>query len=156
MNLLAPATRFPLVEGNGSARAVAVASDFAGLERCAYELFRQAAEDTQRSALARAREAALNPRRLEQSLPASGPPAIPLSYQLWLAYLLWLEEVLHALDCRPGEVSAVELGGLQALARARDRFLRAHQLCPRCHAVNPRPGLPPGAAARCRRCFQEI
>ena len=78
------------------------------------------------------------------------PVPIPLAYQLWLAHLLWLEEVLHTLDCRPGDVTAAELAGLQALSRARARFLQEHQFCSRCQAANPR------FAQRCRRCAQEF
>ena len=78
------------------------------------------------------------------------PVPIPLAYQLWLAHLLWLEEVLHTLDCRPGDVTAAELAGLQALGRARARFLQEHQFCSRCQAANPR------FAQRCRRCAQEF
>ena len=78
------------------------------------------------------------------------PVPIPLAYQLWLAHLLWLEEVFHTLDCRPGDVTAAELAGLQALSRARARFLQEHQFCSRCQAANPR------FAQRCRRCAQEF
>ena len=78
------------------------------------------------------------------------PVPIPLAYQLWLAHLLWLEEVLHTLDCRPGDVTAAEFAGLQALSRARARFLQEHQFCSRCQAANPR------FAQRCRRCAQEF
>ena len=81
---------------------------------------------------------------------ASNSGGIPLAYQLWLAHLLWLEEVLHTLDCRPGDVTAAELAGLQALSRARARFLQEHQFCSRCQAADPR------FAQRCRRCAQEF
>ena len=81
---------------------------------------------------------------------ASNSGGIPLAYQLWLAHLLWLEEVLHTLDCRPGDVTAAELAGLQALSRARARFLQEHQFCSRCQTANPR------FAQRCRRCAQEF
>lgn len=157
MNLPAPLSRFPPADGNGSARAVAVCSDFAGLERFTYQLFCRAADETlwpPRSA-GRLAAAAVNPSRLQNRLQDSAPPPVPLAYQLWLSYLLWLEEVLHALDCGPADVSGVELGGLQALARARARFLRTHQVCPRCEGVNPRTGTAPGGTARCRRCLQE-
>lgn len=97
-----------------------VAADYAGLERFAYELFTQAAQEAPARQPARLRAAALDPDRLAR--PGS-PSAVPLAYRLWLGHLLWLEEVLHTLDCRPAEVTGVELAGLQAVARARARFL---------------------------------
>ena len=100
-----------------SARPQPVATDFAGLERFAFELFTRTAGEPDD---ARRRAAALDPGRLGALDPAS---AVPLAYRLWLAHLLWLEEVLHTLDCRPADVTGVELAGLQALARARARFL---------------------------------
>jgi hypothetical protein len=39
------------------------------------------------------------------------------------------------------------------VARARSRFLRAHQFCPHCEAVNARIR---SGDARCRRCHQEL
>ncbi|MBI4461752.1 MAG: hypothetical protein HY653_02495, partial [Acidobacteria bacterium] len=98
----------------------------------------------------RLRAAALNPERLQETLAAAAPPPIPLPYRLWLGHLLWLEDVLHTLDCRPADLTAAELAGLQALARARARFLRAYELCPACGAPNPR------FTQRCRRCHQEL
>ncbi|MGH9804940.1 MAG: hypothetical protein ACRD4D_07190 [Candidatus Acidiferrales bacterium] len=66
--------------------------------------------------------------------------------------MLWLEEALRALGAPPREVTGVELAGLQALGRARTRFLESHQVCRRCEHVNPR-----GAASlRCRRCSAEL
>lgn len=105
-----------------------VAADYAGLERFAYELFTQAAQEAPARQPARLRAAALDPDRLTKK--QESPEAvlstrfpIPLAYRLWLGHLLWLEEVLHTLDCRPAEVTGVELAGLQAVARARARFL---------------------------------
>jgi hypothetical protein len=149
-------SRFPLADGNGSARAVSVCADPAGLERYAYELFCRAAEETTAAPLRGRKprlEAALNPARLKQAAQTATAP-VPLPYQLWIAHLLWLEEALHTLDWRPGDLTAVELAGLQALSRARARFARSHQFCPHCEAVNPRPR---GSthATRCRRCHQE-
>ena len=97
-----------------------VAADYAGLERFAYELFTQAAQEVPARQPARLRAAALDPDRLAR---AGSLSAVPLAYRLWLGHLLWLEEVLHTLDCRPAEVTGVELAGLQAVARARARFL---------------------------------
>lgn len=138
-----------------------VTTDLPAIERFAYELFCQAGDQTRESPQrppARLTAAALNPERLQQEFQSPEEPRasgrgrspIPLAYQLWLAHLLWLEDVLHTLDCRPAEVTSVELAGLQALARARACFLRSHQVCPHCDAVNPR------LAQRCRRCRQEL
>jgi len=131
-----------------------VAADSAALERFAFELFCGAAEATPPDGrqTARLRAAAITPARLEDQLNRSAdaaPPAIPLAYRLWLAHLLWLEEVLHTLDSRPAEVTAAELAGLQAVARARAQFLRAYEFCPRCQAPNRR------GSARCRHCHSE-
>jgi hypothetical protein len=151
-------TRFPLAEGNGSARAVAVCADAGGLERFAYDLFHQAAEETagppQAATGSPRLAAALNPERLQQAAQRSRPSQVPVAYQLWISHLLWLEEVLRTLDWRPGDLTAVELAGLQAVGRARARFARSHQVCPHCEAVNPRTR---GArSARCRRCREEF
>lgn len=125
----------------------AASSDFAGLERYAYRLLCRTTDEPHRAGRGQARRAAaLDPQRLERAEPA--PPPVPLAYQLWLGYLLWLEEALRALGAPPGDVSGVELAGLQALGRARQRFLQSHQLCPRCQGVAPRGS----AATRCRRC----
>ncbi len=90
----------------------------------------------------------------------TGLSFIPLAYRLWLAHLFWLEDVLHTLDCRPSDVTGVELAGLQAVARARARFLQTHDFCPHCQAANPRWGLPKlrdaSSPPRCRRCHQEL
>jgi ribosomal protein L40E len=162
------------------------ASDPIAVERYAYQLFLQAADESARPARS-AKGGACTARsntpsghggtcpersrgsRAEKSVgrrpategvrgkPDRVPPVsasnsggIPLAYQLWLAHLLWLEEVLHTLDCRPGDVTAAELAGLQALSRARARFLQEHQFCSRCQAANPR------FAQRCRRCAHEF
>jgi hypothetical protein len=131
--------------------AIAASADFAGLERYAYRLLCQTAENGHRTGRSAARRAAaLDPQRLERNVDA--PPAVPLAYQLWLSYLLWLEEALRALGAPPRNFSGVELAGLQALARARTRFLDSHQACPRCHAVSRRSL----AVARCRRCGYEL
>lgn len=147
---------------NGAAHGVTAASDFAGLEHFAYVLFCWAAEESAESpgAAGRARTrletAALDPRRVASDTPARPDRNIPLAYQLWLAYLFWLEEVVRALDCCPRDISSVELAGLQAVARARARFLRTHQVCPRCEALNSRTTAATGGTARCRRCLQEL
>lgn len=130
---------------------VAASADFAGLERYAYRLLCQTTDARQRAGRSAARRAAaLDPQRLERAVEST--PPVPLAYQLWLSYLLWLEEALRALGAPPRDVSGVELAGLQALARARSRFLESHQVCPRCEHVNPR-GL---ASSRCRRCSAEL
>ena len=147
---------------NGAARGITAASDFTGLEHFAYVLFCWAAEDSAESprapdrARARLEAAALDPQRVASDAPARSERSIPLAYQLWLAYLFWLEEVIRTLDCCPRDISSVELAGLQAVARARARFLRTHQVCPRCEALNPRNAVTTGHRARCRRCFQEL
>lgn len=148
-------SRFPLADSDGSTRAVAACADRAGLEHFAYQLFCQAAEQSARSprTTARLTAAAINPQRLKETAPpTSAAPPIPLAYQLWISHLLWLEEVLETLDCRPSELTSAELAGLQAVARARARFLHSHQVCPHCQGVNPRSG----EAARCRRCHREL
>lgn len=146
-------SRFPLADGNGSARAVSVCTDPSGLERYAYQLFCRAAEETtdapQRSRNPRL-QAALNPARVKKATQTTTAP-VPLPYQLWIAHLLWLEEVLHTLDWGPQSLTAVELAGLQALSRAREHFARSHRFCPHCEAVNPRSA----GTTRCRRCHQE-
>lgn len=147
MNSLAPISSSP--------RTVPVCADAAGIERFAYQLFCQAGEPSGRVSRSATRltAAALDPQRLQEAAQkAPEHTTIPLAYQLWISHLLWLEDVLHTLECRPAELTAVELAGLQALARARSRFLRSHQFCPHCDAVNPRTR----SAARCRRCQQEM
>jgi len=147
MNSLAPIPSSP--------RPVPVCADTGGIERFAYQLFCQAGEDGARRSRSATRlaAAALDPQRVEEAARnASEQATIPLAYQLWISHLLWLEDVLHTLECRPAELTAVELAGLQALARARSRFLRSHQFCPHCDAVNPRTR----SAARCRRCQKEL
>ncbi len=136
-----------------------VAADLPGIERFAYWLFAGAARPSARSAARSSRltAAALDPARLQRSSAPPESPAIPLAYRLWLSHLLWLEEVLHTLDCRPADVAAVELAGLQAVARARARFLETHQFCPHCQAPNPRWSRTGAASpARCRSCRREI
>ena len=129
----------------------AASADLTGLERYAYRLLCQTADDRPRTGRKAARQAAaLDPQRLERAGETS--PPVPLAYQLWLSYLLWLEEALRALGAPPAEVSSVELAGLQALGRARNRFLQSHTICPRCEALNPRGS----AATRCRRCSTEL
>lgn len=129
---------------------VPVAADLAGLEHFAYALFAQAAGAPLAEPPGRLAAAALDPERIQEATDTlETHPDIPLAYRLWLAHLVWLEEVLHTLDCRPAEVTAAELAGLQALARARARFLRAYEFCPRCQTAGPR------GAGRCRRCRTE-
>jgi len=149
--------RFIPATGNGSAHTVSVCSNPVALERFAYQLFHHAAQETARPPQATGATrlaAALNPARLQQAGPDPQPAPVPVAYQLWLSHLLWLEEVLQTLDWRPHDLTAVELAGLQALARARARFARTHQLCPHCEAVNPR--APSARPAHCRRCRQEF
>ncbi len=120
------------------------------LERYAYLFFLRAAETAVPSAgqSSRLRAAALDPRRMQEVV--APRPRVPLAAQLWLGYLLWLEETLQTLSAGLADVSAAELAGLFALARARSRFLREHRFCPHCEAPNPRP------ARRCRRCQKEF
>jgi len=145
------------------------ASDAAALERHAYALFAQAAEETAQRSVRRTAQrnrlhaAALRPLRVAaQETGESAGTRVPFAYQLWLAHLLWLEEVAQTLACRPADLTAAELAGLLALARARARFLRNHPFCPRCDAANPRlpavEGLSAGegTARRCRVCSQEF
>lgn len=130
---------------------LAASADFAGLERYAYQLLCQTVDARPRPSRQAARAAAaLDPERLARAGESSTP--VPLAHQLWLSYLLWLEEALRALGAPPRDVSGVELAGLQALGRARNRFLQSHTLCPRCEQVNPRAS----AATRCRRCSAEL
>ena len=146
-----------------------VTTDFAGVEHFAYRLFARATrEDSPPPRQAsRLHAAALNPSRIQENLgspevaaPGDARQSIPLAYRLWLAHLFWLEDVLHTLDCRPSDVTGVELAGLQAVARARARFLQTHDFCPHCQAANPRWGLPKlrdgSSPPRCRRCHQEL
>jgi len=130
--------------------AFAASSDFAGLERYAYRLLCETTVQRRNGNSTARRAAALDPQRLERA--DEKTPPVPLAYQLWLSYLLWLEEALRALGAEPRDVSGVELAGLQALGRARTRFLESHQVCPHCEHINPR-----GAtASRCRRCSGEL
>lgn len=140
-------------------RPIPAPADLSALESHAYTLFCHAAEETAREPRRVARLAgAVDPARLEAShrRPRTAGPAllatVPLAHQLWLSHLLWLEEVIHTIECRAAELTAAELAGLQAVARARARFLREHRICPHCDAVNPRFS----RGARCRRCHQEL
>ena len=135
-------------------RPIPAAVDVPALEGFAYQLFRLAAEETAREPKRRARltATAINPSRVSAVPEIQGSLSIPLSFQLWLSHLLWLEEVVHTLECRPADLTAVELAGLQAVARARARFLRQHRICPHCDGVNPRLT----ADKRCRRCHEEL
>ncbi|MFQ5695644.1 MAG: hypothetical protein ACE5HB_06615, partial [Terriglobia bacterium] len=132
------------------------------LERAAYQLFCQAAGNAAEPRThARLTAAALDPRRLQEQLEHRESPeevpgtrsSTPLAYRLWLAHLLWLEGILHTLDCRPADISASELAGVQALSRARARFLRSHQFCPRCGAANKSLLT---ASSRCHHCHQPL
>ncbi len=127
------------------------AADTPAIERYGYQLFCDAAEAIAERPNARARRAAaaLDPKRLQPST-GSAAPAVPLAFQVWISHLLWLEETLERLNSRAEEITAAEMAGLTALARARSRFTREHRLCPHCEAVNPR------AATRCRRCGKEF
>lgn len=154
---------------------LAIPTDLAGIERFAYQLFSRAADEPPRpfgvaqgepaGPAARLQAAALDPARLQRDFEKQSESpeevlgtrsSIPLAYRLWLAHLLWLEAVLHTLDCRPADLTAAELAGLQAVARARARFLRTHEFCPHCDAVNPRWTGASGPASRCRHCHQEL
>ncbi len=131
------------------------AVDVPAIENFAFQLFRFAAEETARQPRLQARlaAAAIAPERVravDAHPPGSLP--IPLPFQLWLSHLLWLEEVVQTLECRPADLTAAELAGLQAVSRARARFLREHRICPHCDAVNPRLT----ASKRCRRCHEEL
>lgn len=138
--------------------------DLVALEDFAYRLLCEAgpeASGATPAALPRLRASALNPARLERS-PATSDAApsrtdsglrgkpIPLAYEIWLGYLLDLDTQLHYLQFGAPALTALELRGLQALARARARFLRQHSFCPHCEAPNPRP------AQRCARCHKEL
>ncbi len=136
-------------------RPIPAAADVPAVESFAYQLFRFAADEVAREPrrLARLTAAAIAPDRLSSTASERpGSLSIPLPFQLWLSHLLWLEEVVNTLECRPADLTAVELAGLQAVARARARFLRQHRICPHCDAVNPRLA----ADKRCRRCHEEL
>lgn len=141
-------------------------ADLGALEQHAYTLFCHAAEETSREPRRLARFAgAVDPSRVEtqQRRVLETRPAlltsVPLGHQLWLSHLLWLEEVVQTIECRAAELTAVELAGLQAVARARARFVREHRICPHCDAVNPRfarGARPASGGVTCRRCHQEM
>lgn len=139
-------------------RPIPAPADLSALESHAYTLFCHAAEETSREPRRAGLSRPINPGRIEaeQRRPRHARPAllasVPLAHQLWLSHLLWLEEVIHTIECRAAELTAAELAGLQAVARARARFLREHRICPHCDAVNPRFS----RGARCRRCHQEM
>jgi hypothetical protein len=144
---------------SAAARPIPAPADLGALEQHAYALFCHAAEESAREPRRPARlTGAVDPARVEAAQRGSRaarptPPAsVPLAHQLWLSHLLWLEELVQTLECRAAELTAAELAGLQAVARARARFAREHRLCPHCDAVNPRFG----RGARCRRCHQEM
>lgn len=138
---------------NAMSRVLPMSADVPAIEHFAFQLFRFAAEETARQPRQQARlaAAAIAPERVVDAQ-RSDSLAIPLPFQLWLSHLLWLEEVVHTLECRPADLTAAELAGLQAVARARARFLRQHRICPHCEAVNPRLA----AGKRCRRCHEEL
>lgn len=123
--------------------------DLAAVENYAYQLLCDAATPDRSHSVPRLRASALNPERLNR---AHDSPArqIPLAYHLWLDYLFELDAQLHYLHLGPRALSALELQGLQALARARARFLRRHSFCPHCEAANLR------SAQRCARCHKEL
>lgn len=126
--------------------------DLAALENYAYEFLCDASTPPQPPpAAARLRASALNPARLEPAQPAAARPnAIPLACEIWLDYLFELDALLHYVQLSPRTLTAVELQGLQALARARARFLRSHIFCPHCEAANPR------TSPRCAHCHKEL
>jgi hypothetical protein len=134
------------------------AADLGALERHAYGLFCRAAEEAAREPRRAGLSVAVNPARVEaaqrgtRGARPTPPASVPLAHQLWLSHLLWLEELVQTMECRAAELTAAELAGLQAVARARARFAREHRLCTHCEAVNPRFG----RGARCRRCHQEM
>lgn len=142
----------PSGEADGRQAAVHPGRDLAALEEFAYQFLCAASQPA--SAAPRLRASALNPARLERthtrSVPLTGRKRIPLAYELWLDYLFELDALLHYVQLTPRALTALELQGLQALARARMRFLRRHSFCPHCDAANPR------AAARCAHCHKEL
>ncbi|MFQ5817978.1 MAG: hypothetical protein ACE5H2_08495 [Terriglobia bacterium] len=133
----------------------------AAVEQFAYQLLCEASQPARTDAAPRLRAAALNPARLERAQLSSaslpGRDSIPLAYEIWLDYLFELDALLHYVQLSPRALTALELQGLQALARARTRFLRRHSFCPHCDAANPRPAVGgAGAAQRCAHCHKEL
>jgi hypothetical protein len=81
---------------------------------------------------------------------SSASPGIPLGYELWLDYLFELEGMHRQIAFSPRALTAVEFAGLEALSRARARFLREHTFCLHCEAANRRP------ARTCAHCHKEL
>jgi hypothetical protein len=73
---------------------------------------------------------------------------VPDGCFIWLNYLIWLEGVLEVVPSLP--LLAVEVEGLLALRRSRDRFRSTHPACPSCGMPNE------PHALRCRECMGEI
>lgn len=124
--------------------------DLAALEEFAYQFLCEAASPARVPPGARLRAAALNPARLARAETPGVWSRIPLAYQIWLDYLFELDTLLPYVHLDPRALTALELQGLLALARARTRFLRRHIFCPHCDAPSPR------SAQRCAHCHKEL
>lgn len=124
--------------------------DFAALERFAFQLLCDAGTSMPASSAARLRASALCPEALSRRANHFQTNRMPVAYQLWLDYLFELDTLLHYTRFTPHALTALELRGLKAIARARARFLRSHTLCPHCEAANPR------AARHCAHCHKEL
>ena len=144
MNGTAPVSRSPFPDS----RHFHPGRDLPRLEQFAYEMLCAASRPP--AASIRLRAAALEPARLARVADSSASPGIPLGYELWLDYLFELEGMHRQIAFSPRALTAVELAGLQALNRARARFLREHTFCPHCEAANRRP------ARMCAHCHKEL
>jgi len=129
-----------------------VGYDLTALTEFAYQVLCAAAAPEMNPA--RLRASAINPARLSaqqlQVTERKARSSIPLAYEIWLSYLFELEALLHYVHLQARELTAVERQGLEALSRARARFLRTHRFCPHCEAANPR------VAKHCAHCHKEL
>lgn len=60
--------------------------------------------------------------------------ALPYAFQLWIAHLALLEQVLEMTPIPWQELRAAELEGLLLLRAARERFRREYRACAECGA----------------------
>src|SRR5262249_6759093 len=75
-------------------------------------------------------------RRYLTALPLRGPArkhsSMPYAFELWIAHLALLEQILEAVPAGWRDLSAAELEGILLLRAARERMRREYRACSDC------------------------
>ena len=121
---------------------IQVSRDYEGLRIAAAELLEEefSGEDRDR-AVRRAVNAANREALLAQAAPAR---SLADGYYVRAQYLFWLDGVLRVMPIH--EMTSTEMGGLNVIREARERFRQEHPHCHHCGAMNER------ARFVCRKC----